>query len=469
MPTFMGRSYKQPGAYSYTDPSALVGVGLGAGGVVSILGTAAGGTANEVTLFSDPVSAKNAHRGGDLINAANYAWAHGASLVYLTRVGTPVKGFKTFQTGGAVDCLTATAQDFGAWTNDIKLKVENATSGATKCKVTVQYYNTATGATTTETGDELANSTEIKTYWDANYPYGLVVMTVPSSARPANCVFTNLATGSDDLSPSAIEWSTGIDLYLKYDVNLMHLAGCTDAVEHAYLSAHCTTASNGRKERMGVVGGVKSETVGNISTPASMIGRAYNLNSDRMVLVAPGTDGEDACMTGAKITGLLAGVDVATSITHQTIQANYVDTKFTDPEKDSLITYGVCAIEEVSQGRRVLRAVTTVQDLSSTQENPFKEISIRRIADYVNYNMRVTLEATFVGKKGVTGIEASIQATATSLLVRLKEAQIIQNFQNVMVKRDTDNPQIVYVTYEVAPISPINFIFITTRLVPIIQ
>jgi hypothetical protein len=54
-------------------------------------------------------------------------------------------------------------------------------------------------------------------------------------------------------------------------------------------------------------------------------------------------------------------------------------------------------------------------------------------------------------------------------LLRLKEASIIQDFRNVIVTRDTSNPQIIYVNYEVAPISPINYIFVTTKLVPIIQ
>jgi hypothetical protein len=82
--------------------------------------------------------------------------------------------------------------------------------------------------------------------------------------------------------------------------------------------------------------------------------------------------------------------------------------------------------------------------------------------------MRTNLETAFVGKKGVSGVEASIQASATSILVRLREAQIIEGFRNVLVKRDESNRQIVYVDYEVAPISPINWIFITTKLVPII-
>jgi len=464
MVTFQGRSYKQPGSYSYTDPTALVGVGLGTGGVVAIIGTATGGRPGQVTLFSDPVSAKNAYRGGNLINAANYAWAAGANLIYLTRPGNPLQASLLLNATGPAACITATSIDYGSWCNSIQTKVENATSGPTNCKITVQYYNTSTGQTTTEVADEMATGTAIIAYWAANYPQGLVAFTggVAVANRPLNIVFTPLASGTDDLTPLAAAWQTAIDFYNKYEVNLMHPAGCEDAVTQAYLLAHCITNSNNRKERICIVGGPASETATQSTT------RAVNLNSSRAVFVAPGTDSESGTMTAARITGMLAGVDVATALTHQTIQASTVAVKYTDTEKDSLITLGVCAIEEVPQGKRVLRSITTAQDLSTTQENPFKEISIQRIADYVNYNMRTNLETAFVGKKGVTGIEASINASTTSILVRLREAEIIQGFRNVNVKRDTSNPQIVYVSYEVAPISPINFILITTRLVPII-
>jgi len=468
-PTFQGRAYKQPGAYSYTDPTSLVAIGLGTGGVCAIIGPATGGESDEVTLFTDPVTAQDTYRGGALIDAANYAWAQGANQIYLTRAGTPLQSAGTFVDAVAANTLTVTAQDYGVWGDDIKVKVEDATvGGPAKCKVTVQYYNDETGETITETGDELTDATAIKAYWDANYAAGLVAMTaVKPTARPVNVAYTNLTGGFDDATPDATEWSTAIDLYKTYEVNMMHLAGCTSATQHAYLSAHCTTMSNNRKERIGIVGGPKGESVGDTST--GIIKRAYDLNSDRMVLASPGLNDEDACYTAARILGMLAGVDVATSITHQTLSATSIEMKFTDSEKDDLITYGVCAVEEVPQGRRIIRGITTAQDLSTTTENPFKEISIRRIADYINYNMRNNLEAMYIGKKGVTGIEASIQSSTTSILVRLREAEIIQDFRNVIVKRDTSNPQIVYVNYEVAPISPINYIFITTKLVPIIQ
>ena len=468
-PTFQGRSYKQPGSYSYTDPTALVAVGLGTGGVCAIIGPAEGGVANTVALYTDPVSAQDAFRGGALIDAANYAWAQGANQIYLTRAGTPVQATKVFVDAVADPTVTVTAQDYGVWGDDIKMKVEDATvGGPAKCKVTVQYYNADIGETTTEVGDELTDATAIKAYWDANYTAGLVTMVATKpTARPVNIAYTNLTGGDDDATPIATEWATAIDKYTTYEVNMMHLAGSTDATQHAYLSAHCTTMSNNRKERIGIVGGAKGESVGTIAS--GIIERAYTLNSDRMVLASPGLNDEDACYTAARILGMLAGVDVATSITHQTLSATSIEMKFTDAEKDSLITYGVCAVEEVPQGRRIIRAVTTAQDLSATVENPFKEISIRRIADYINYNMRNNLEAMYVGKKGVTGIEASIQSSTTSILVRLRESDIIQDYRNVQVKRDTSNPQIVYVNYEVAPISPINYIFITTKLVPIIQ
>jgi len=238
----------------------------------------------------------------------------------------------------------------------------------------------------------------------------------------------------------------------------------TDSTVHGLLSTHVSARSAVNKERIGIVGCGASETVGTYSTPTTIVGRAYSLNSDRMILTAPGVSTLSPKFTAAKVCGLLASVDVATPLTHRSISATAIETKFSSSEKDDLITYGVTAIEEVPSGRRVIRGVTTAQDLSSTTEHPFKEISTRRIADYVNKSVRDSLESVYIGKKGVDGIESSMAATTTSLLLQMKEQQIVVGFKDVVVTKSTTNATVYYVSYKVAPVQPINYILITTVL-----
>ena len=87
MPTFDGKFYRVPQVAVKTDVSGLTSVALAPGGVVAMLGSATGGESNQVTRFTDPLDAKSTFRSGDLLDAAEAAWQHGAQVIYLTRVG----------------------------------------------------------------------------------------------------------------------------------------------------------------------------------------------------------------------------------------------------------------------------------------------------------------------------------------------------------------------------------------------
>ena len=477
---WQGRSYYRPTADSVTDITGMTTVGLTAAGIIMMLGTATGGTPFGVQKFNDSVSARRYFKSGALIDAMDAAWAEGARTIYATRIGNTTGIDAVAQaTGsllnGATSVVVLTSQDYGSWTNDIRYKVEDG-SGVTPVgkKVTIQWYDTSTGTVSTETWDNLLDGTAIV---DAiNNGVGKIagsslveasVGTNPSLV-PDNIGFTSLAGGADGLSPVLANWQAALDLYNEETVDVLHPAGTSDETVHALFKAHCVERSNKRYERICILGGALGEAAGNISTPDTAVYRAYNLNTARAVLVAPGTDDEAPYFTAAKIAGAVASADVATSLTRRTINATSIETKYSDTNKDDLVTYGVLTIEEVPQGRRVIRGITTIQDTSLTQESPYKEITTVRIADYVNNVMRTNLEGIYIGKKGVSGVEASIASDATSLLLKLKEAQIILGFQNVVVNRDTSDPKIIYVSYSIAPIQPINFIFITTKLVNIL-
>jgi hypothetical protein len=463
MAVYNGRSYKQPGAYAFVDSVGMLASNLASGGILAIIGPAEGGTPNEVVAYTDTVLAKSVFKGGDLLTAALDAWSEGANIIYMLRIGSASQASLTLSES-TTGVLTLTSDDYGTWANDIQVKVE--TGSVSGKKVTIKYYDNVQNRTTLETGDNLADATGIASWVNSNSNY-VSAEALVGAGVPDNISYTNLAGGLDGDSPTVNQWSAGIDQLAFYQVNLIHLAGCTDASVHALLSAHCDTNSNNRRWRMGIVGNEIGESVGNTTT--GIIKRAYDLNSSRMVLVAPGSDGESGASTAAKVAGALAGVDVATPITHRTFGISSLDRKFTDTEKDDLITYGVCAFEESPQGRRVIRGITTVQDISATQEDPMKEISVQRIADYISYNMYVNLEGLFVGKKGLSGTNSSIKSAAISILLKLKDAQIIVDFRNVNVSQDPSDPKVFYVSYEVAPISPINFIFIQTHLVNVLS
>lgn len=473
---WQGRNYYRPTVDSITDITGMTTVGLTASGNIMMLGTAMGGVPGVVQRFTDSVQARRIFRSGALLDAMNAAWTEGGRTIYATRIGNLTGAGALSQASisllnGATSVAVVTSKDYGSWNNNIRIKIEDG-SGVTPVgkKVTIQYYDDSTATVLTESWDNLLDGTAVVNAINsgtlvspASSLVTAVVGTNPSLV-PDNIGFTSLSGGGDGLSPVLSNWQAGLDLYNQEYVDIIHAAGTSDETVHALFKAHCEERSVKRMERICVLGGALGEAAGNTTTSGTAIYRAFNLNSFRSVLVAPGTDGSAPYFTAAKIAGALASADVATSITRRTINATSIETKYSETEKDDLVTKGVCTIEEVPQGRRVIRGVTTIQDPSLTQESPYKEISTVRIADYVNQVMRTNLEGIYIGKKGIGGVEASIASDATSLLLKLKEAQIIVGFQDVVVAKDTSDPKIIYVSYRIAPVQPINYIFITTKL-----
>lgn len=469
-PTFNNKFFRTPAVSVKTNVSNFVNFGLAPGGIVAILGTATGGEPNTVQKFTDPTAAAAFFKSGDLITAANNAWEHGAQTIYMTRIGNALQATQTITNVSSANIATITSKDYGVYTNSIQYKVEtgsSSTSGLPTVKFTVSYYDSTTNRTTIESIDNASTMGAISTYFNDTLPSQLVTITSIASADIPNVTsgYVDLAGGSDGTPVTISDWSAGLTLYTTEFVNILHPAMSTDATVHALFKTHVETYSNQKMERTAIVGGNANDPIGDIDTEDSLVYRAYNLNSERMLLVAPGTDGQSAAYTASKILGLVAGYDVATPITYKTISATSIARKYTEAEKDTLTKYGVCTIEEVPQGRRVIRGITTVQDLSEYIEDSFKEYSIQRIKDYLTDNVRTILESTYIGKKGLSGVVSQMQTTVTSILSKMKEAEIIVGYRNVTVEQDSSDAKVYNISYDVAPVSPVNWIFVTQNLV----
>ena len=79
---FDGRTTAIPGAYTKIDASGLDAVGIGATGIVALIGTAVGGrpisdgmTADDLLRFSTPQAVRNTYRSGALREAGSMAFS----------------------------------------------------------------------------------------------------------------------------------------------------------------------------------------------------------------------------------------------------------------------------------------------------------------------------------------------------------------------------------------------------------
>lgn len=135
---FNGKHLIHPGAWSRINATALNDTGPDSRRIV-FLGTSEGGTPNQLMWFSNLSDAQDVLRSGDLLTAGQLAWnpspdGEGAGTI----------GFIRVQTGATQASLTQgnmviTAKDYGAWTNQIQVKLENGTTAGSK-KITVYQW-----------------------------------------------------------------------------------------------------------------------------------------------------------------------------------------------------------------------------------------------------------------------------------------------------------------------------------------
>lgn len=128
--SFDGRTTSTPGSYTTVDASGLASVGLGATGIVALIGEAVGGEPLKALRISNPGKVPRTFRSGDLLEAGTFAFdpsgdediKGGAQEIVFVKVNQATRA-GTVLLNGSGPVLDVTAQDWGAHTNQISLTV----------------------------------------------------------------------------------------------------------------------------------------------------------------------------------------------------------------------------------------------------------------------------------------------------------------------------------------------------------
>jgi len=288
------------------------------------------------------------------------------------------------------------------------------------------------------------------------------LVTVSVSGTVSNSPTTSLTAGTKGTAPSS--WVQYFDT-IKKNFSDMLVVLSSDPGIHAEAMAHVAQMENRNQKQMLFTGGATGETVAQVKQ------RAMQLNSSRAVLGYPAcfhkayNDGKvalPAYMTGAMIAGRVAGVDPAEPITGDYFNLISLENDLVagDPDIDDLITSGIATLERTGNGGiRLVQGVTTYL---GSNNSLYREISVRRGADNISSTMRQTMEKTFVGQK-MPATPSAVQTVAITVLEQAVKDKEIAGYQNIQV---VFQGTIVVVSYEVAPIEPINFILVTSHFIP---
>ena len=224
-------------------------------------------------------------------------------------------------------------------------------------------------------------------------------------------------------------------------------------------------ASAARRERIAVVGGAASETVTNL------ISRAAALNSERVVLVAPGGTDED----GTALSGLTAAAAVAGAIAAQSDPAlplsgaeltglHGLSQQYNDNDIDLLVRGGVTPLESVAGVVSVVRGITTRTTTGESPDTTWRELSTILIVDDVIPAIRESLRAKFRRAKNTEQSRGAIRSQVILELESKLSREIITGYEHVTVSADTENPTVCLVEFSFTVAHGLNQIWLTASI-----
>lgn len=256
------------------------------------------------------------------------------------------------------------------------------------------------------------------------------------------------------------DYIDGLALLLNEDAHIMLAAGKDDSFGDE-LNAHCQIASTDaiRRDRITVVGsslGVDVDTI-----------RGHNLNSDRVIFVAPGikvTDnasGKEVTLPGsyaaAAVAGLLAGYSPHVSLTNKVLSVGGLEKKYTNAELSQLVQNRVLALE-VRQGYRIVKGITT------STNTAWHQITTRRIVDYAKYGVRSSC-TPYIGLLNNERVRGALQSTIAAFLDQMVLDEMLISYDlSVSATREEERQGIVQVTMVLRPVFSIDFIKVTMFL-----
>ena len=264
---------------------------------------------------------------------------------------------------------------------------------------------------------------------------------------------------------SAADYQDAFDLLAETEDIALVICDSTDEEVQADLRDSVAAASEARRERLAVVAGAKDESV------ANLVDRAKGLNSERVVLVAPGgTDSSGTALSGltlaAAVAGAIAGEsDPAVPLGGAVLTGlNGVSARLGDGDLDLLILGGVTPVESVGGQVSVVRGVTTRTTTGGTADATWRDLSTIRVVDDVIPSLRSALRAKFRRAKNTEQSRGAIRSQVVLELENKLAREIITGYGDVAVSADQEDASRCLVDFSFTVAHGLNQIWLTAHI-----
>ncbi len=175
------------------------------------------------------------------------------------------------------------------------------------------------------------------------------------------------------------------------------------------------SASAERRERIAVVAGAAGETA------EALVKRAGELNSERVVLVAPAVSQEagGAWVAAAVAGAICGGSDPALPLGGAELQGiSALEKRLDESEVDALIRGGVTPVERVGGSCWVIRGVTTRTKTGQASDRTWRDLTTILVVDDVIPGVREALRARFPRAKNTAQTRGAVQSLVVEVLER---------------------------------------------------
>ena len=251
----------------------------------------------------------------------------------------------------------------------------------------------------------------------------------------------------------------------------------TSSVVGSYLKNHVDLMSSYEygKERMGYLAGYINQPINKIATKndrsLGLSATAEGYSDERIVYVVPGAIKKSirdlrtgkynervlpGCYAAVAVAAVGLSNDPAEPLTNKTIAGftELVDF-YNESEKNALAASGCCVLEHSGSTIKIRHGITT-----STGEVNSQEITLIQIKDYVIDSCRTTTAGLYIGRKLTASIISDVQYTMESMLNNFVSQGIIIGYSSLNVKRNSEEPRQIDVSFEIEAVYPLNWISI---------
>ena len=271
--------------------------------------------------------------------------------------------------------------------------------------------------------------------------------------------FETFSGGSNGTVSKAL-YQAALDGLVEQDVQIVVVAGMGFSEIKADVIGHVEKTENLGRERIAVIGADSNEV-------EKILENANEIADKRVILVAPGmrqTDSETGAVidlppyfSAAVIAGKLASLSPHISLTNKTVAGvealsslyNYGDLK-------SLVLNRVLVLQR-KRGIRVVKGITT-------DDEAFKQITLRRIVDYVKQGTRLGANQ-YIGKLNNKRVRDNLRTTLDSFLADLLIREFLTGYKlTVFADRPMEIRGEVLVTMDLNPTFSIDVIRVVMNL-----